>query len=102
MPDLARPRLQAGTPRAGHPCRTRQKIENSLLNSLFSGNLPACMPGRVAIGRRIEPRTLSRRCGDKERVPMKWDHFSGAMPVPVALQVAPLSPDFAKVRRRRA
>jgi hypothetical protein len=68
-PDQRRPRPGPGCrrarPRAGHPRRTRRKIENSLLNSLFSGNLPACTPGRVPTGRRIEPGAL-------ERVPMRW------------------------------
>jgi hypothetical protein len=45
-PGCRRPR-----PRAGRPCRTRRKIENSLVNSLFSGNLPG--PHQA--------RTLSRR-----------------------------------------
>jgi Family of unknown function (DUF5681) len=54
------PGCRRARPRAGRPCRTRRKIENSLLNSLFSGNLPACTPGRVATGRCIEPRTLER------------------------------------------
>jgi len=33
------PGCRRARPRAGRPCRTRRKIENSLLNSLFSGNL---------------------------------------------------------------
>jgi hypothetical protein len=48
-PDQSRTRPGPGCrrvrPRAGRPYRARRKIENSLLNSLLSGNLPACTPG---------------------------------------------------------
>jgi hypothetical protein len=53
-PDPVPPRRQPGSSLAGHPCGTRRKIEKSLLNSLFSGNLPALLVERFHETNHIE------------------------------------------------